>query len=115
MGDEKQTELLSGPTHHAGLATIPLPITPSWFNAPPGIAQSMGSRPDFWRNEYCIAEVTSKDVLDLDAHFFCDDGTSWCKTFCPPLCNVMAWPYENMKIFVSQGRSWTRNACQPRS
>ena len=43
--------LLIGPTHHAGLATIPPSSPPSWFSALPGLSLPMGSLPDNWRND----------------------------------------------------------------
>ena len=45
----------------------------------------------------CIVQVTSKDILDRNACFLCKVGTSWCKTFCPPLRNVMTWPFQKSK------------------
>ena len=71
-------------------------ITPSWFSAPPGLALPMGSRPDYWRNEL-LHRVTSKDILDRNAHFLCEDGTSWCRTCCPLLRNALTWPFQSLK------------------
>ena len=52
---------------------------------------------------YCMVEETPKDILDQNAHFLCEDGTSWCETFCPPLRNVMTRPFRNLKIFAVKG------------
>ena len=45
----------------------------------------------------CTVHVTSKDVLDQSVRILCEDGTSWCKTFCPPQRNVMTWPSQSWK------------------
>ena len=62
----------------------------------------------------CIEEVTSKDLLDQNAHFLCEDETSQCRAYCPLLRNTMTWPLQNLKTLASQRNSWTQKARQPR-
>ena len=64
-GTKKQTGLLIGPTHDAGLATIP------------SSSLRVGSvclwdRDQTGETRCCIVEVTSKDILDQNAHFLCE-------------------------------------------
>ena len=114
-GTKKQTELLIGPTHHAGLATIP---SSSLRVGPVRRLDSLclcDRDQTTGETKRCIGEATSTDILDQNVRFLCGDGTSWCETFCPPLRNVVTWPFRNLKIFANQGHSWTRRAGQTRS
>ena len=51
----------------------PIFITPSWFSAWTRSA---------WRRLRPEMEETTKDILYQNAHFLCEDGTSWCRTCC---------------------------------
>ena len=60
----------------------------------------------------CIVQVTSKDILDRNGRFLREVETSWCRTLCPQLRNVMMGPLQSSKIFESQRRPWARRALQ---
>ena len=115
-----QTELLIGPTPHAGLATIPS------SSLRVGSVRGLDSLCQWDRNQTtgepicCIVDVTSKDILDQNAHILCEDGTSWCRTCCPRLRNDMTWPFQNLmntsesetfKELVNSGLNQLGRAC----
>ena len=76
----------------------------AWSRCRRGLDQTIGD----W-------SCCSKDILDQNAHFLRDDGTSWCRMFCSLLRNDMTWPFRYVKICASQRHAWTRRARQPRS
>ena len=43
----------------------------------------------------CVVQETSKDILDPNPHFLCEDGTSKCRTYCPLLRNTMTWLFAH--------------------
>ena len=113
----KKRELRTAHTRHAGPATIPSSVAPSLVHVRrPGSPCAVGSRPDFWRDEWLSPyKSISKDILVRNARFLCEVETSWCKTFCPPLRNVTVWRFQSSKIFACQGHPLARRACQSRS
>ena len=99
-GTRKQKGLLTAPTHHAGLATIPSSLLRI------GSVRRLDSLCLWDRDQTsgetnsCIVEVTLKDILDQNAHFLCEDGTSWCRTYCPQLRIAMTWPFQSFKKYL---------------
>ena len=89
-------KIQTAPARHAGLATIPSSLLRV------GSVRRLGSpclrdrEQTAGETHCCIVEVTSKDALNRNARILCEDGTSWCKTFCPPLRNVMTWPFQSL-------------------
>ena len=72
----KKKEPLTAPSYHAGLAVIPSLLLQA------GSVHRLASL-CLWDHDqstcvtsYCIEEVTSKNILDQNAHFFCENGTS---------------------------------------
>ena len=62
-----------------------------------------------------IVQELSKDILVRNARFLCEVETSWCKTFCPPLRNVVMCRCRVRNIFAIQRHPWARRARQSRS
>ena len=89
----KQAERLMGSTHHAGLATIPsssLRIGAVHLLSPP----CLWDRDQTVGETNCgIVQETSKDILDENAHFLCEDGTSQC----PLSRSTVTWPFQSLK------------------
>ena len=106
----RQTKRLVGPTHHAGLATIPSSFLRN------GSALRLGPL-CLWDHDQnigeticCIVEVTPKDILDPHAHFFCEDGMSCCRTCCPPLRYALMWAFQNLRnIHETETITGTKN------
>ena len=42
-------------------------------------------------------QVTSKNILDPNAHFFCEDRTSCYRAWYPPLRYALTWPCQGLK------------------
>ena len=74
-GARKRVELLNGPSHHAGLTTIP-PLSLRVGSARPKDSlcpwdhdQTTGE------TNCCIVEATSENILDQNTRFFFEDET----------------------------------------
>ena len=77
--EKRKVGVRTAPTRHAGPATIPASMLRV------GSVRRLGS-PCVWDRDQiigetnrCIVQATSKDILVRNAHFLCEDGTSWCK------------------------------------
>ena len=96
-----ETGRLNGPIHPARIPPIPS------SSLPVGSVCHLGSSCLRVRDrttaetDCCIAQMTSKDILDRNARFLREVETSWCGALCPLLHNVMMGPLQKSKIFES--------------
>ena len=77
---------------------VPIFISSSWFSAPLVLTLLWNRDKISGETNCCIFRVKSKDILVQSEHFFREDGTSICRTYCPLVRNTMTWPFQSSKI-----------------
>ena len=98
----RRTKRSTGPTHHAGLTTIPssfLRVGPALRLSSPCLWDRVQTIGD---TTCCFVEATTKDILDPNAQFFCEDETSSFGTYCPLLRNAF-------DVAASEFQKYSRN------